>query len=212
MAAGSPSWPRATNTVAATLWWWRTSWAAGRPRSTSLSWVSLGTGWPGGQRTRKAEAPSRTGGLRASSPWGLLLRHPAHSLSRSRVPSPCPLSLAGLHASGEAQTLPPSLQCFPVPTNPLLASLFQAFGNPELHYSRPILPAPSLPVPGVHSLPSPPPLSPLANPRLQLVLPSTALLLRLVLGAPRAEDHDPQTQCWALPVSRWRCQSAQCPP
>lgn len=33
-AASSPSWPPARSTAAATHCWWRTSWAAGRPRST----------------------------------------------------------------------------------------------------------------------------------------------------------------------------------
>lgn len=108
----------------------------------------------------------------------------------------------------------PHPQCFPVLRNPLLASLFLAFGNPEPHCSRPIPPAPSLSVPPVHALPAPPPLSPLASPgpRPWVVLPSTALLLRLALGAPREEDHDPQTQRRTLPVSRWRHQSAQCSP
>lgn len=49
---------------------------------------------------------SRMMGLWASCPWGLLPRCPAHSLTCSCAPSPCPLSLAGLRASGEAPTLP----------------------------------------------------------------------------------------------------------
>ena len=181
MAAGSPSWPHARNTVAATLCWWRTSWAADRPRSTSLLWVSLGTGWPGGQRTGKAEAPSRMVGLRASPPQDLLLRHPAHSFPCSHVPCSCSHTLAVLHTPGEAQTHTHTLQHFPVATNLLLASPSLAFANLEPLCSRPTS-STLAPSPPVHCLFAPQLLSLLADPQPQSLLPSTALLLHLIWG------------------------------
>lgn len=147
--------------------------------------------------------------------WGFISPGPASSAPcpQPRVP-PCspylPPFSCWASCSWRSPDPAPHPQRFPVLMNPLLPSLFLAFGNPEPLFSTPIPPAPSLSVPPVHALPSPLPLSPCASPRLRVVLPSTALLLRLALGAPPEEDHDPQTQCQTLPVSRWRHQSAQC--
>lgn len=126
-----------------------------------------------GRRTGEAAAPSRMVGLGAAPPG-------------PTPPAPCPqppvlpgsLSLPSLPCWAPRSWRSPDPAHtplhYPVPMNPLLA-LFLAFGSPELYYPSPIPPvAPSLPLPLVHSLPSPRPLSLLANAHLQPGLLSTA--------------------------------------
>ena len=117
-AASSPSGRRARSTVAATPCWWRTNWAAGRPKSTSPWWVSLGRG------VQKA-------GWWASRPplWGTPPAHvfplPTAFLSLPVLTLWLPFLLV------ENQIL--HIQCFPFSVNLLrLPSL--ALGDPEFHH------------------------------------------------------------------------------
>lgn len=74
--------------MAVTPCWWRTSWAAGRPRSTSL-WSVSADGWPGNQRAGKVDSPLQDAGPAPGA---------ASSLPTASFPSPCSHPVAVLHA------------------------------------------------------------------------------------------------------------------
>lgn len=156
MAASSPSGPRARSTVAATLCWWRTSWAAGRPRSTSLLWVSGGTG-------------HRAGGMLDLGPYltGSLLQLEFPPLSHSLLSHRCCPSCLSRRASQALHT-----QCLPLQPLETLNSR-----TPDLQ------PAPVIPLPQVHTCPQPP--VPLQTLTLNPCCLSTLLPLCLSLGHSR---------------------------